>query len=194
MRCLGLTGNNERSAGSEKTAASLAYGPGHHRAPSQPRSRRRKRPTDRGVSHGAQVQPSERGDVPHRRQGTQRASHCYRVGAGLGRDQDRSSGSPTSPRSPSGRLMASRDGLGAVWQAGHQLRAVERDKPGPKVNSQPAKQLSGFLSLIESHDLKKDSAYRWMAMSFAPREAAPTHRATANAFQQTLDKSSYLAN
>jgi hypothetical protein len=91
--------------------------------------------------------------------------------------------------------MASRDGLGAVWQAGHQLRTVERDKPGPKVNSQPAKQLSGFLSLIESHDLKKDSAYRRIAMSFAPREAAPSsHRATANAFQQTRDNSSYLAN
>ncbi len=66
MRCLGLTGNNERSAGSEKTAASLAYGPGHHRAPSQPRSRRRKRPTDRG---GAM-----RRKFSHRKGGTSRTA------------------------------------------------------------------------------------------------------------------------
>ncbi len=89
--------------------------------------------------------------------------------------------------------MVSRDGLGAVWQAGHQLRAAER-QPGPGRGKKDSQAANSFLGLIESHDLKKDTAYRWITMSFAPREAAPTLRATANAFQQTLDKSSYRAN
>ncbi len=85
------------------------------------------RPTDRGLPRGASLDIGKVGSVPQRREESQRASHCYRVGAGLGCDQERSSGPPTSPRSPSSRLMASRDGLGAEWQAGHQLRTVKRN-------------------------------------------------------------------
>ena len=29
---------------------------------------------------------------------------------------------------------------------------------------------TGFYALINGHNLKKDTAYRWIAMSFAPRE------------------------
>jgi len=75
--------------------------------------------------------------------------------------------------------------LWAEWQAGHQLRTAGRGKRGPKVNSQPAKQLTGFLSLIESHDLKKDNAYRWIAMSFAPRETV--EKSTAKRARKTLN-------
>ncbi len=92
--------------------------------------------------------------------------------------------------------MVSRDGLGAVWQAGHQLRAEARQDGAGRPSNEILQ--GGGLSLTEifkEHKLGTGTGYRWIAMSFAPREAAPSsHRATANAFQQTLDKSSYLAN
>ncbi len=128
MRCLGLTGNNERSAGSEKNSGLPCLWTWASSGTESTSIQAQKAPHGQGgVSHGAQVQPSERGDVLRLREESQRASLCYRVGAGLRRDQERSSGPPTSPRSPSSRLMASRDGLGAEWQAGHQLRTVKRN-------------------------------------------------------------------
>ena len=67
--------------------------------------------------------------------------------------------------------------LWAEWQAGHKLRDIERAHPGPrKVMSQPATQ-PGFYELINGHDLKKDTAYRWITMSFAPHKAVEMYMA-----------------
>ena len=50
----------------------------------------------------------------------------------------------------------------AEWQAGHQLRAAEREqgKRHDLTSSQPANKSSGFLMLLNRHNLKKDTAYR----------------------------------
>jgi hypothetical protein len=44
--------------------------------------------------------------------------------------------------------------------------------------SQPETQLSGFYDLINSHSLDKNTAYRWITMSFAPREGVEKYIAT----------------
>lgn len=58
----------------------------------------------------------------------------------------------------------------AEWRAGHQLRKAER-QPGPgrgkEKNSQPEK---SFLGLLERYKLDKNTAYRWIHMSYAPRD------------------------
>ena len=59
----------------------------------------------------------------------------------------------------------------AEWRAGQELREAEREqgKRGDLTSSQAATK-SGFYALIDSHNLKKDTAYRWITMSFASRE------------------------
>lgn len=57
----------------------------------------------------------------------------------------------------------------AEWRAGIELRRAERSVGGrPNGNSsQPA---TGFSGLLEDYKLKRDTAYRWMNMSHAPRD------------------------
>ena len=88
IRRSGLNGESERSAGVEKQRSFLTLGLGKHWSPTQPRSRRSKRPTDRGLPWGASSDIGTTGNVPRRREEPQRASLCYRVGAGLIRDQE----------------------------------------------------------------------------------------------------------
>jgi hypothetical protein len=70
IRRSGLNGESERSAGVEKQRSFLTLGLGKHWSPSQPRSRRRKRPTDRGLPRGAssaigkEVRPATQGGIP----------------------------------------------------------------------------------------------------------------------------------
>lgn len=59
--------------------------------------------------------------------------------------------------------------LWAEWQAGHQLRIAERTHPGPQKVMSQAETQPGFYALINDHNLDKNTAYRWIMMSFAPR-------------------------
>lgn len=67
--------------------------------------------------------------------------------------------------------------LWAEWRAGHQLRAAERSKgtAGPGRGHIGEKTSShndtGFSNLLDQHALNRNTAYRWITMSFAPREA-----------------------
>jgi len=58
----------------------------------------------------------------------------------------------------------------AEWRAGIELRRAERNGGpgrGKEKISQPAK---SFMGLLDDYKLKKDTAYRWMNMSYAPRD------------------------
>lgn len=79
----------------------------------------------------------------------------------------------------------------AEWRAGHKLRTVERGQRGPKVSSQSANN-SGFLAQINKHQLKKDTAYRWITMSFAPRETVEKYIKSHEDSERPLKRSEIL--
>ena len=60
----------------------------------------------------------------------------------------------------------------AEWKAGQELREAEREqgKRHDLTSSQPGNKSAGFLTLLGDHKLKKDTAYRWITMSYATRE------------------------
>ena len=61
----------------------------------------------------------------------------------------------------------------AAWQAGHTLRAAQRSGgPGRGHTEKMSRVGTGFYALIDGHNLAKTTAYRWITMSFAPREAS----------------------
>ena len=63
--------------------------------------------------------------------------------------------------------------LWAEWRAGQALREVERSSgPGRGHTEKVSQGETGFYALLDSHKLDKNTAYRWITMSHAPREAA----------------------
>jgi 16S rRNA G966 N2-methylase RsmD len=54
----------------------------------------------------------------------------------------------------------------AEWRAGIELRRAERS-PGGRNSSQAE---TSFVALLDSYNLNKNTAYRWMHMSYAPRD------------------------
>lgn len=73
--------------------------------------------------------------------------------------------------------------LWAEWAAGQELKDAERQKvSGPGRGHVGDKTISqagnSFLSLLNEHDLKKTTAYRWITMSYASREEIEKHMDT----------------
>ncbi len=81
--------------------------------------------------------------------------------------------------------------LWAEWKAGQELRDSERGQ-GQRHDltlSQPETK-SGFYALIDSHGLDKNTAYRWITMSFVSREEVEEYMDTqANAGRPTRRQS-----
>jgi site-specific DNA-methyltransferase (adenine-specific) len=57
----------------------------------------------------------------------------------------------------------------AEWRAGIELRRAERGKAG-RPNGNTSQAAKNFAALLDEYKLKKDTAYRWMHMSYAPRD------------------------
>jgi 16S rRNA G966 N2-methylase RsmD len=83
-----------------------------------------------------------------------------------------------------------RASMWAMWKAGAVLRAAEQGKRGPKVNSQPANKLK--LSLLKKYELQKDTAYRWEAISYAPRDEVEKYMEQRETAGQPFKKSEVL--
>lgn len=78
--------------------------------------------------------------------------------------------------------------LWAEWRGGQLLQEIERGQTGPKVSSQPANKL-GFLGAIDLYKLKKDTAYRWMTMSWVPHVDVAAYFAKQEAATKPLKRS-----
>lgn len=80
----------------------------------------------------------------------------------------------------------------AEWRAGQQLREAER-QPGPgrgnKKNSQPE---NSFLGLLERYKLDKNTAYRWIHMSYAPFEEVEEYFARREAKKEPFKRSELI--
>ena len=52
----------------------------------------------------------------------------------------------------------------AVWRGGRLLRDVERNRPETRFSPTSDDRTQGFSTTIEAHGLKRDMAYRWIAV------------------------------
>lgn len=87
--------------------------------------------------------------------------------------------------------QAAKASLWSEWQAGHQLRTVERSQGGRPEKNQ-CQTGTSFSGLIDQYKLAKTTAYRWISMSFAPREAVEKYVEKRENSGQPLKRSEVL--
>lgn len=84
----------------------------------------------------------------------------------------------------------------AQWRGGHQLRAAERSDavagPGRGHKETVSHTKTGFYALLDHHKLNKNTAYRWIAMSYAPRDVVEKYIKTKEDARQPLKRSDLI--
>ena len=88
---------------------------------------------------------------------------------------------------------AAKASLWSEWRAGHQLKYVEREQGArTDLTLSDSRTKLGFRNTINGYGLKHDTAYRWIAMSFAPRASVETYVERREAKNLPLKRSEVL--